>query len=424
MKKILIGILVLSMCLCLMSSAIASDTVELLHRHNQLSRTKGATDTTLAEEFMKLHPNVKIVVEAYPSSAMADLTSTAIRTGELPNTQRDVMGRQATWWYAGVVEPLDGLLTQEDLDDFYPDVLGGFILDGHLLGIPIGFYTHGYGINKNITDAIGVQIPEGSWTLDEWEEMATKMKDYGVWPTVLFCGSHGGDPFYLMEFQAYGAFLWEDGDYTKTTLNSPQGVKALERMIELEKKGFAPPGTAGRKVNEQIEMMNAGKMGMGAVMIRQASKDFQLTHVESGLVSERQDIRFIEMPHLEGVPSPAAPFGSNGVIVFKSDSAEEVYWAKEWVKFLTSKDVCAFEPIADGCHSARRSVRLHLDNSAYRRALEIIVKNGVYDVGMGSPHYLECRKLLASQLQFAFLGKKTPKQALDDFAREVENLWE
>ncbi len=394
----------------------AALSVELTHWHNQQGRTKVVTDLDLAKEFMAMYPWVKIEVEEYPSSSLKDLILVAIASDSTPNTYRDYLGRLTLGYYAGVVEDLTGLI---ELDDFYPDVVGGFVIDGELIGIPTAFWTQVYGVNQNYFDEVGVEIPSGSWTLAEWEDIAGKIETLGVYPTAFH--TVGGDYYNYIILAGFGAKVWTNSDYTKTTLNSEGGIAGLEWMIEMERIGLAALGTAGRGAGQTIEMLNTGKMAMGPMSTRQGSEDYQLASLESGLVSELQRIRVVESPRLAELPSPASPFGPSGVIVF-SGTEEEVYWAKEWVKFITSKEKIEWQAISDGQNSPRISVNPHADNLAFKRALEILADNGAYDNGIGGENYTASRAFFPPALEFAFMGIKTAREALDGFAEDIEKL--
>lgn len=391
--------------------------VELTHWHNQQGRTKKVTDTDLAKEFMVKNPWVDIKVEEYPSSALGEMIQTRIASDSTPNTYRDYLGRLTLGYYAGVTEDLSGLM---DMSDFYPDVVKGFVIDGKLIGIPTVFWTQVYGVNENYFDEVGVKVPSGAWTLAEWTDVARKIKTIGVWPTTFH--TKGGDYWNYITLAGFGAKVWTDSDYTKTTLNSNEGVAGLEWMVEMEEIGLTAPGTVGRGAGEIIEMLNTGKVAMCPMSTRQGDEEYQRVNLSNGLVTELQRVRVVESPRLAELPSPASPFGPSGVIVFSKDNQEEVYWAKEWVKFITSKEKIDWQAISDGQNCPRISVNPHIENQAFARALEILADNGAYDNGIGGRNYTASRAFFTPALEFAFLGIKTVREALDDFAREIEGL--
>jgi len=420
-RKWLAGILI--MAVCLLGSSVAFAKVSLRHWHNELGPLKQVTDTALAERFMQLYPEVKIEVEAIPGGLMEEKTVTAIMADATPNTERDYFGRLAAWGYQGLLVNLNGTLSQEDLDDFYPGILASFFIDGELIGYPTCFWLQPFLANKTILDKAGVVFPEGSWTIAEWTELAKKVKAMGVWPAHFFANTEQGDYLTLMWLSIGGGLLWQDEDYTRTVLNSPENIQALEWMLGLVEEGYAPPGTAGRGIHEYLNMVYAGKVATAPMIIRAATLDQQQSMVDQGMVSELQDIRVVETPRLTDSAIPKVPFGPSGVVVFQKDNSEEVRWSIEWIKFITSKENIDFDAIAGAQFSARRSVNPHTDSLPHTRLLEIVAANGTYDLGVGSPQYLACRHALVPELQAAFLGAKTAQEALDDFAEVVVALW-
>ncbi len=420
-----IGILILIVCLLAASLvAGAAERVELVHWNVPLGEMKVKTDQMLAEEFMQLHPEVKVVTETVPWGQVELKVRVGLAAGMPPNIQRDYFGRLAAWINLGATTSLNDTFSEADLDAFYPDLIEAFTFDGELSGMPTVFTVNSYHVNKGILDKAGAVFPEGEWTVADYEEIARKVKAIGIWPDAFFAGSEQGDNWTLVVFEFFGAEIWKNGDYTETALNSPAGVQALEWMISMVEKGLIPPGVAGRKAGEFAAMQRTGKIAMGAGAMRNSTLVYRQKMLESGQVEELQDIRLTEIPRLEGLSSPGYPFSTAGVVVFEHDDAEEVYWAKQWVKFLTSEENIEWNGVSNSQFMSRKSVNPWVGRETFDRALELIEKNGMYDVGMKSRFYNECRHLLYPELQAAFLGVKTAQEALDDFAKAVEVLWE
>lgn len=420
--KWLVGMLVIVMCL--LGSSVGIAKVELTHWHNTVGPLRQVDDTMLAEEFMKLHPEVDIEVTEVVSNMLATKIAAAVLGEVPPTTTRDYLGRLAAWANQGLLVDLTGTLSQEDLDDFYPAVLVGLTINGKLIGYPTALWLQTYLVNQTILDKAGVAFPKGVWTLVDWISAAAKVKAIGYWPTVFFFADHGGDYLTLTNLGVYGATLWENNDHTQTTLNSPTGTKALQWMVGIEKLAYAPPGSVGRHVVPYMEMFNSGQVAMASMTLRQATLGFRQDVLAKEQVSELQDIRVVETPRFGDSLGLGLPYGPNGVVVFKNDNPEVVKWAINWAQFLTNKENGDFQAISDTQFAPRQSSNPHADNKAFSDALALVVKYGLYDCGMGSPYYLEVRKLLPPQTQAAFLGTKTAQEALDDFAASIVALWE
>lgn len=422
MKRLLVSVLILSLCLWLVP-AFAGEKIEIAHWQLTQKMKEGITEAKLANEFMRLHPNVKLTTEEVPGANMREKVVVALMSGETPNSVRDYIARLGAWWYNDALVSLDGVIAQEDLDDLYLDVLKGFTMDGKLIGYPTAFWLQAYAVNMTMLDKVGAAFPGDDFTLAEWKEIADKLKTAGYWATAHFAASEQGDCWMLMNLQMYGAKIWENGDYENTVINSPEGVKALKRLVALEAEGYAPKGTPGRAARLYLDMVDVGAMAMMATTPRSADLAYRQGILDKGQVKELQNIVITGTPHAEGIPLPSLPFGPSGVVIFKDEDPEKVRMSIEWLKFITSQENIAFDAIGSGQFCARMSVNPHAGNPVFDKQLELCTENGAYDLGISSPHYSKCRALFFPELQAVFMGDKTAQEALDDFAKGVAKLW-
>lgn len=426
MKKVLVVILAVVMLTLLVGSAYAEKDVAITYWYSQVKKDAPIRDSDVVRDFMAENPNIKVIEEEIPAGYMEEKTMLAIVSGAMPNLERDYFGRLAAWAHQGVLESLEGTLTPADLEDFVPGVLNAFRINGKLIGYPMAFWLQTYGVNKTVLDRIGAVTPVGDWTMKEYMAIAEKEKDYNdpdLWTTAFFCKDEQGDYWMLMNFQMFGARLWTDGDYTKTTLNSDAGVKALEWMISLVKDGYAPAGSAARKASHLLGLFNTSKLAVSGAMARQATLPYRQDVVDKGQVSELQDIRLVSVPHIEGIPTPGLYFGPTGVVVFQEEDEVKKAAAMKLAYYLGGAKGCEMICLGTQQHSPRRSLDLWGDEPTFKATIQMMAEYGTADLGIPSPHYLKCRHLLSTALQFAFMGLKSPREALDGFADEVAALW-
>jgi len=219
-----------------------------------------------------------------------------------------------------------------------------------------------------------------------------------------------------MNFQMFGATLYENKDFTKTTLNSEAGVKALEWMIEMVEKGYAPLGVVALTATDFVNLGNAGKVVFGGppwpVEQRQA-------HYDNKLIDYVAETVVMEVPHIKGTPAPPLYVSTPTICVFKGGEVEA---ATKFAAFYVNRENTIKKIEGTGRLSPRLSIPTTPGGNA-EIAKNIILKNGATNFGVVSPFYSEIRSLLPIALQAAFMGVKTPKQALDDFAKDAEALW-
>lgn len=425
MKKLLVVALTLIFVMTSLALALA-EKVEISYWHISLEPTAILKDADLVKNFMAENPNIKVVVQEVPAVYMEEKTLLAIVSGAMPNVERDFLGRLAAWAHKDVLESLDGTLSPADLEDFIPGVLDVFRVEGKLIGYPADFVLQNYVVNKTILDRAGAVTPDGSWTVDELMVAAEKVKALGdpdIWPTVLFAKDEQGDYWTLMYFQMWGAKLWTDKDYTKTTLNSEAGIEALEWMVWLDNNEYTPGGAPGRHAGEQMRDFDAGKIAFCGSAARVGTLAYRQKMLEGGQVDELQDIQMVATPHVEGIPTAGLYFFPHGVSVFEEENKEKREAAIKLSQYLTSPEACKVYALGECMFAARKSVDPWPDEPPFQKTTQMMSEYGVADLGISSPFYLECRHLLFPELQHAYLGSKTPKQALDDFAKGVAELW-
>ena len=141
-----------------------------------------------------------------------------------------------------------------------------------------------------------------------------------------------------------------------------------------------------------------------------------------GRVQTEIDLIFTLPPTVSGV-KVTLPFGPSGLVIFNQTDNQKRKVVQEFARFL-----CRPEVIRDFCKAAnqlpsRKSVGpLFEDKPALARLQKLAVACGRADMGLTARHYYDIRKRLPPQLQFAFLGRKTPAEALHDFSREAQTV--
>jgi len=417
-KKLLTSFTLLILVLGLTNICLSKVTIQ--YWQTQLSEL----DKQMISDFEKQFPDIKIQAEGIPAGNMHEKVMTAIAAGVPPDVLYDYIGRLGNWWTAGALQSLNGTLSQEDAEDFYPSVLKLFSMDGNLIAYPQPFGVRTYGVNKTILEKAGVAnlLPQGinrEMTIDTWMQIAEKVSALpGIYATSFFCANPSGDYYMLGYFQGFGGYLYQNGDYTKTTLNSEGGIKALEWMIDLVNKGYAMPGVAGTTDDHHVAHFYSGKIAFGGWF---PTPEQAKANYEQGAIDYLAEYYLLEYPHLKEIAPPPIYAGPGGISVFKNTKNREA--AIQFAQFWTNKENTKRRIGKTFLLSTRKSVLPWQGSDIPTLLQNIISKNGIGDLGLTSPFYLQVRDLQCSALQAAFSGMKTPQEALDDFAKAVAELW-
>lgn len=186
-----------------------------------------------AQRFEQEYPNIKVSIDPVAGDYWAVLTARFAG-----GTQPDILiGSGATFLGLldkGAWSEVDGYLKRDksiDLKNYYqqPDI---FEYQSKHYGLPFMVNTTIFAYNKTLFDQEGVKPPTESWTWDDMLEAARRLSkpEQGQW------GLHIGNGFE----GNWLTFIWSaGGDYinkerTKTALDSPQTIEALQWLVDLK----------------------------------------------------------------------------------------------------------------------------------------------------------------------------------------------
>ncbi|WP_294150187.1 ABC transporter substrate-binding protein [uncultured Clostridium sp.] len=123
----------------------------------------------------------------------------------------------------GIIQPIQDMVAQEDVDDFYPGLMENCYVDGVLYGVPYLRSTPVLYYNKTLFEKAGLDPEKGP---SDWEELAAmsgQLADIGV-------SGYG----FISDIWIFEAFLRSNGgdtvnkDWTQAAFNSPQGVETAQ----------------------------------------------------------------------------------------------------------------------------------------------------------------------------------------------------
>lgn len=303
---------------------------------------------------------------------------------------------------------------------FYPQLLDAATYEDEVYGLPFNTDTQVLFYNKDLFEKAGLdpETPPATW--DELEEYSAALeeKDGKDWKTIGFypLWNLGTD---VWTINADGGTSWFD-DEGNVKVNTPEKVEALEWILEWQDH-------LGK------DTVNAYEAEFGAGVA---------DPFVSELVAMRgQNINyFVELKELDedinfGVaPLPEKTEGAGHYTWGGGFTAEIPYGAEnpeaswEFIKYLTSPEVqeywgsVGFDIMANKEANEKLATSSDLDESGqmiYEVANEVLGETILTPVPLTAPDYLP---LVNSEIDEALQGKKTPKEALDDAQKSVENL--
>ena len=401
------------------------------------------------EEF----PNVNIEfvsVEGVDHAEIASKILTQLAAGQPVNI--GYAATEATQLYAG--EGLAMPLTQRVLDDqdfmaeYFADVsptlVEGMMYEGDLYQIPRDFNAAHIYFNKALLEEAGLEVPGAEWTKDDFDQYAAALTGlgsegdsfgfgwtnrlWGSWTPWFFVN----DTNLLTEERAPGGEAIWDTFYADEPLaegrgggwrwpapqaNNPAMVEALEYVISLTERGYAPQAEIGG--GSTLEgFFVSGKLGMSI-----AGGFWAGSLINQGLEPGSFEVQF-----WPAWKSQRHQFGTGGAWILNGAGGEDEAW--EFVKFNTAPDVMLMIPWMANASTTpvRRSMNTEeywgqtgLENwDVFYSALDDRPDTGPIPAPVFS---IEMTNIYTRFTSLATSGEQSPQEALDGMQAELEALY-
>ena len=389
----------------------------------------------IGDEFEKLHPNVTVEYEIVPNQGFGEKVTTALFAGNPPDVLKDLQWNP-DWARDGLLAPIDEFLTDEDREDFIGYALEKGFVDGQHYIWPWNNSNNGMGstllLNASLFEERGVPLPDDGWTLDEFLDAAQKLtvdEDGDGTPEVYAITLAAQDTNNMLAWlHRFGARLLNE-DATAFALNSPEGVRALEFMIDLVNEyGVAPKGSEGLGVYDTIDNLHQTRAAMGYGGIYEIGRIGR--YLNEGRIPDPINVVIAPFPSDPEV-GPVAYETSGGFLVFQQDDPYRLEMAMELARFITNRENSAL--LEDLLYvTARKSVNETLtfeQTQAYTENIQEQVATYLDAIAAGVPYYgpssvdvAPAIDFLTASLQAAFSGQMTAQEALDSFVEQADRV--
>jgi multiple sugar transport system substrate-binding protein len=391
----------------------------------------------ISEAFMELHPNVTVRYEVVPNAGYSEKINTAIFAGNPPDVMRG-LGFNPEWAREGLLEPIDDYLTEEDRADFIDYTLENGRVGDHYYIWPWNNSNNGMGstllLNPDIFEERGVALPAEpyrEWTIEEFLEAAQQLtfdRDGDGRTDVYAITLAAQDTENVLGWlHRFGARLLND-DATEFVLNSPEGVQALQLMVDMvHEYGIAPQGAEAMGVYDTIDNFHQGRAAMGYGGI------YEIGRIDRYLVEERieEPINVIIAPFPNDPEvGPVAFETSNGFVVFRQQDDYQRDMAMELARFITNQENIAL--LEDLLYvTARHSVNetLTFENVQAYTDVRPQVETYLNAISYGVPYFgptevdvTPALDFLTSAVQAALTRQQTPQEALDNFVAQANRV--
>jgi multiple sugar transport system substrate-binding protein len=232
----------------------ASDKIEITYQTIETLPEQQAIHRVIIAEFERLHTNIHVNV-VYDTSKWQKL-NVQLAGNAGPDVFYYIVDRLPALAQRGQASDLTGdfaPLTEQ----FHAPVIDACRADGKLRMAPFHFSTDILFYNRDWFEQANEPVPDESWDWQKFADAAARLaaQRQARVATVL--------PRPLLLVQSFGGILFADG---KCTVNSPEGVAALEFYRSLVARGIAPT-TAAMGEMEAFDGVNLFRDGKLPVLV-------------------------------------------------------------------------------------------------------------------------------------------------------------
>ena len=254
--------------------------------------TKFAHLQKMQEDFEKANPDIKLDFVTIPTD-YANSMITKLAGGEIPDVMMLAMDQVPRYALNDMLLPLDDLASQEYKDALYPVVKDALTVNGTMYAAARDVTPKVMYLNTKMFADAGIEIPEDTWTMDEFVEIAKQLtKGSGADAQWGYYWANFMDQTYAM-IAAFGGKLYsEDGKSSvlSTDENTMRGVQFMYDLYNTYKVCPSAAQAAQFGDNEFSSFM-ANKVAMQIGSLSTAST-FDANNVEYTV---------LPMPYVDGV---------------------------------------------------------------------------------------------------------------------------
>ncbi|WP_433166027.1 ABC transporter substrate-binding protein [Kribbella sp. CA-247076] len=355
-------------------------------------------------DFESANTDIDLKIEAQTWDKRDEKLAAAFAGKKGPDVVLQIPDQMPQYVKNGSFEPVDDVV-EPDKDKFLPAALPGLTVDGKVYAAPIYHTVTTTMFNKTILDKAGISKPPETW--DEIKAAAPKIKAAGF-STMDYSASPEASlnlNFYPLLWQAGGKVFNDDGK--SVAFNQAPGLEALTFLKSLYDQGGIPKSALsnGNVVADQ-------PFGKGQVALA-----FTSTPADAKTVATTWGAANVVI----GKPLTGAKqvgFGLPGGLAVNAAS-ENVDAAKKFLSFMIQPAQVEGLSKASGFFTPRTDAKTRTTDPVSQKfadALQYAVP------GEPNASARQVMSLLSVEIQAVLTGKKAPQQALDDAAKQANDL--
>jgi ABC-type glycerol-3-phosphate transport system substrate-binding protein len=417
----------ITVCILLLAVALALGAAPLTYLNGGFTKYPGGPvngfatiDEKLFADFEKSHPGYKINSIMIDLSTGSTLTMDAMTaSGMAPDVYQDFGGRVGKYMVPEFALDLKPYLA--DWLDFVPAQLALVTKNGKIMALPFNSWANGFAVNTDMLASVGYKLPPVSqWTTDEYLRLAAKLKASGKYVHYLFAKNQSSDQWWMPWFYAFGAVQFAPGDYSKTRINSPQAVKALNYLKGMVDAGYVPADPGALDDDMALEAWATEKVATLSMQVGHAGPAIK-SAVDQKAIDKPFNYMFTELPHAPGLAHTPISAGPTFAVVHKTADAARNKAAAELALLTTGKEMTQVVSAVTGGFPALLSVKGNAD-ARWNEINGLLRTAGVMDLGIVLPQFSAIRAQLFPLMQEFYAGRMTATEVLKECEARVNAI--
>jgi raffinose/stachyose/melibiose transport system substrate-binding protein len=251
----------------IISTAANAATAVTIHLSMQNANVKLDDPATyqIVQEFMKLHPSIKVVIEGQPVAQHEQAITIAAQSGTLP----DIF-----WVYNALAIPMAKqgellnllpILTSLKLTSQFPsNMLSGFRIGGDQYGLPYQSLVTGFYYNKALFNKYNVPLPTEGTTYAQLLQDVTTFKQNNVVPIAQGANNSSFSVWaFLTMLDRYGyQNLFPEMVDGKASYNNKALLSLYTKIQALQQAGAFPSNITTQSYFQAVEQFTSGQAAM------------------------------------------------------------------------------------------------------------------------------------------------------------------
>jgi multiple sugar transport system substrate-binding protein len=363
----------------------------------------------LIKAFEKVYPKIHISLVSQPTNTDTNRATLATEISGGSSTPDVYMGDviwPAQFGEHGFAVPLSNYLPKSYWSKFYPGLVQGATYKGKIYGSPM-FQDMGFLYYRKDLLAKAHMSPPTTWQQLETDASTLVKKGYVKYGFVWEGDAYEGLTCNVMEYLADAGGSVANAGYTKATLDSPAGLKAVSFMRSLITSGASPSAVATFQEPQVVGAFAAGQAAFERNW--DYAYDYSITPATSKLTKAQVGVS--SLPTFSGMSYPGyANIG--GWNMYVNPHSKHLGADLTFIKWLAGTTAQTILAKQYGEISTVTSVRTSPSVVASTPTFAIAAKAKLIPRPAGTPNYPEVSTAIYTNVNSVLTGSSLPTSAL------------